>query len=72
MERIEGGEASDKVFDFTGYGVAVRTPKFDFGVSIFLGEGGDVIGTKMKIAAEDDGCPECVCVISFCFAYVCV
>jgi len=59
---MEGGETSDKVFDFTRNGVPVRPPKVDFGISILLGKGHGVVGTKRGVTAgenvSDNGCAE--------------
>jgi len=73
MERIEGGETSDKVFGFTGSEVPVRTLKFYFWVSIFLGKDGGVVGTKRRIAAEENiGDVQRRREMNLCFACVCM
>jgi len=46
MVWIEGSETSDKGFSLIGNRAPVRTMEFGFGVSVLLGKGGDVIGTK--------------------------
>jgi len=48
MERIEGSKTLDKEFDFARNMVPVRTLKFNFGVSILLGEGSGIVETKRR------------------------
>jgi len=62
MEWIEGGETSDKGLGFIRNEIQARTLKFNFGISILLGKGHGVVGTKRGVTAEenvrDNGCAE--------------
>ena len=52
MEVIKNDDTSDKGFGLVRDKIPVRTLKFGFRVSILLGEGGRVVGTRSYMHVE--------------------